>query len=207
MKAIRLIKPRRRTYQSGDKEGIYRVCLQTGDAGQDASALYKNASLLGDLYVGPYLAFQPEHAWVIEDDVGICGYVLAVKDTSCYQNWFMTEWLPEIQKNRQAPVSGVEPESPDDALLASLFDFSMYQPSWLPLFPAHFHIELLERIQGKGYGTQWMMEMLKSLQKQGCQGVHLGMHPDNKRALSFYEKLGFEVLEHADLPWEEVLYL
>ena len=33
------------------------------------------------------------------------------------------------------------------------------------------------------------------------------MHPDNKRALSFYEKLGFEVLEHADLPWEEVLYL
>ena len=69
------------------------------------------------------------------------------------------------------------------------------------------NIELLERIQGKGYGTQWMMEMLKSLQKQGCQGVHLGMHPDNKRALSFYEKLGFEVLEHADLPWEEVLYL
>jgi hypothetical protein len=149
MSIQQLNQPEKRPYRSSDKEALYRICLQTADAGQDASDTYKDASLLGDLYVGPYLAYQPEMAWVLEDEHGICGYLLAVNETVSYQEWFLREWLPKVQKGREAPVQSEGGESPDDALLASLFDFSMYQPDWFSLYPAHFHIELIERAQGK----------------------------------------------------------
>ena len=207
MSAQQLNQPEKRPYHASDKEALYQICLQTADAGQDASEIYKDPSLLGDLYVGPYLAFQPELARVLEDELGICGYFVAVNDTVSYQEWFLREWLPKIQKGRDAPLKFEACESQNDALLASLFDFSMYQPDWLPRYPAHFHIELIERAQGKGYGTVWMQELFRLLQQQDSLGVHLGMHPDNQQAFSFFKKMGFNKLEHADLPWEEVLYL
>jgi ribosomal protein S18 acetylase RimI-like enzyme len=52
-----------------------------------------------------------------------------------------------------------------------------------------------------------MQELFQMLQNKTVVGVHLGMHPDNQQALSFFKKMGFIEQEHADLPWEEVLYL
>ena len=52
-----------------------------------------------------------------------------------------------------------------------------------------------------------LSKMLDEFQQRGSLGVHLGMHPDNQKALRFYQKLGFSELEKANLVWEEVLYL
>ena len=38
-----------------DAPELYRICLLTGDAGRDATALHADADLLGEVYVGPYL--------------------------------------------------------------------------------------------------------------------------------------------------------
>ena len=89
---------RRRSLLPGDEMALYDICLQTGDAGKDATGLYEDKGLLGDLYVGPYLHYQPELAWVIEDDLGICGYLLGVTNTLNFQSWFLDKWLPRIQK-------------------------------------------------------------------------------------------------------------
>jgi hypothetical protein len=37
------------------------VCLKTGDHGEDAEPLYReDPDALGRIFVGPYLAFEPE---------------------------------------------------------------------------------------------------------------------------------------------------
>lgn len=197
----------KRPFQISDKDILYRICQQTALAGEDASHVFKDVKLLGDIYVGPYLVYQPELVWVMEDEEGICGYLLAAENTPAYQNWFEQKWLPKIREGRVCPNFEGNDLSPDESLLASLFDFSIYRPGWMLQFPAHFHIELLPRIQGKGVGTRCINDLCSLLIKRGCQGVHLGMHPENHQALKFYQKLGFQVLEHADLCWEEVLYL
>ncbi len=198
---------RRRLLLPGDEMALYDICLQTGDAGKDATGLYEDKNLLGDLYVGPYLHYQPELAWVIEDDLGICGYLLGVTNTLNFQSWFLDKWLPRIQKGRCFPDHHKQPWTLDDALLASLFEFEFDRPRWLSKYSAHIHIELLPRIQRKGYGSRWTLELLHALREQGCSGVHLGMHPDNREALRFYHKMGFHLLERAELAWEETLYL
>lgn len=198
---------RRRCFIAADKKALYRICQQTGDAGKDATHIFHDVDLLGDLYVGPYLEFEPELAWTIEDGRGVCGYVLAVSDTVAYQKWHLRNWLPKIRKGRHFPKSPEEDWTMDDALRASLFEFEFDRPEWLEQFPSHIHIDLLPRIQGKGWGSRYAQDMLDTLCQKGSVGVHLGMHPENLQALSFYQKLGFQVLEQVELRWEEVLYL
>ena len=53
-----------RAATTGDAAALYRICLLTGDAGRDASDLYRDATLLGDVYVGPYLHAHPAIALV-----------------------------------------------------------------------------------------------------------------------------------------------
>jgi len=207
MSAIEHNYPDKRPYRAGDKKVLYQICIRTANAGHDARHIYRDTLLLGDLYLGSYLHYQPEMVWVMEDSLGLCGYLAAVSDTVNYQNWFLTEWLPEIQKGRQAQLHDGTSDNPDDALLDSLFDYSMYRPQWLHDYPAHFHIALLEHVRGMGNGSDWIQELFRVLQMQGCPGVHLGMHPENHSALSFFKKIGFRKLEYADLPREEVLYL
>ena len=67
---IRLARP-------DDRAGAYDVCLRTGDAGDDGAPVFReDPDALGRLFVGPYLAFEPELSLVLEDDEGICGYSL-----------------------------------------------------------------------------------------------------------------------------------
>ena len=47
-------------------------------------------------YVGPYLAFSSDIAFVLEDDSGVCGYVLAVLDSAQFYNDFRAIWLPQM---------------------------------------------------------------------------------------------------------------
>src|SRR5213075_2470619 len=60
-----------------DLPGVYRVCLLTGDAGKDATALARDPDLLGHVYVGPYVVGEPGLSLVVADDSGIAGYCLA----------------------------------------------------------------------------------------------------------------------------------
>src|SRR5207244_9878389 len=52
-----LIRPAR----SGDEPAAYYVCLKTGNHGEDGEALYReDPDALGRIFVGPYLAFEPD---------------------------------------------------------------------------------------------------------------------------------------------------
>ncbi len=64
-----------RLAQPGDQATAYYVCLKTGDHGRDGEPFYgDDPDALGRIYVGPYLAYEPELCLVPEDDQGVCGY-------------------------------------------------------------------------------------------------------------------------------------
>jgi hypothetical protein len=43
-----------RGYRPGDQGHLYRICLQTGDHGTDATAQFRDPDLLGHVYAAPY---------------------------------------------------------------------------------------------------------------------------------------------------------
>jgi len=65
-----------RPYCPTDRACVYRVCLQTGNAGKDASHMYATApDALGERWTGPYVTMRGCIALILEDAEGVCGYV------------------------------------------------------------------------------------------------------------------------------------
>ena len=192
-----------RPFRRGDEAAACSVCLQTADAGRDATALYDDPALPGHLYVGPYLAFEPELAFLLEDGRGICGYALAAPDSRRFYGRFRREWLPPLQARHPAPASEPAGWSVSDALRAQFHAPDIFWPEPYAEFPAHLHIDLLPRAQGQGNGRVLMDALLAALRRRGAPGVHLGMHVTNARALRFYTRLGFRELARRG----ETLYL
>ena len=185
-----------RPYRAGDRSRLYRICLETGAAGRDASALYRERELLGHLYVGPYAELEPERAFVLVDAGGaVQGYAVGALDTGSFHRRVRERWLPALARRYPAPRADRARWSPDERLRHLLHRpdeaFPLETPEALEPYPSHLHIDLLPRAQGRGLGRALMGRLLARLAADGSHGVHLGVDPSNVRAIGFYAHLGF----------------
>jgi len=58
----------------------------------------------------------------------------------------------------------------------------------------HLHLLiLLPKFQGKGLGALAMLHLKEIAKGQGCQRITLSSFNSNKRAVSFYKKLGYQI--------------
>jgi ribosomal protein S18 acetylase RimI-like enzyme len=188
-----------RALRREDRDALYAICLKTGDAGQDATALYRDPELLGHLYAGPYAALEPESGFVLEDEEGVGGYIVGALDTYVFETRLEAEWWPALRARYANPEAWPEPEH---HLVRSI-----HKP-WRTLkritepYPSHLHINLLPRFQG-GWGRRMMDRWLAAMRERGSPGAHLGVGMRNERAVKFYLRYGFKEFRR----WNDVLML
>ena len=170
-----------------DLSGAYRVCLLTGEAGQDASSILRDPDLIGHVYVGPYLARRTGTQLVVVDEAGVCGYLLSADDTLDFEAWAERAWWPDLRL--RYPL--VDDGSRDVELLRLIHAPERTPPGLAGAYPAHLHIDLLERARGQGLGRALVDRLLVELRDRGVPGIHLGVDEANVNAIGFYEHLGF----------------
>ena len=182
-----------------DSHAVYEVCLKTGDAGQDATHLFEDPKALGHLYAGPYLILEPDLAFVLEDEQGVCGYILGALDTLDFQKRYLDKWLPPLQERYPDPTGDETHWNKTQKIYHQIHHPDL---NFLPIFefyPSHLHIDLLPRAQGQGNGKRMMQTLLETLKKAASVGVHLGLDARNTKALHFYKKVGFQILKDESL--------
>jgi ribosomal protein S18 acetylase RimI-like enzyme len=185
---IRLARP-------GDESGAYHVCLKTGNHGQDGEPFYQeDPDALGRIFVGPYLAYEPDLSFILEDEQGICGYCLGARDSRAFYARYEAGWRPDLCARFPAPKG-----DPSQWTRVQQVHYCYHHPDYscpepYDAFPSHLHIDLLPRAQGRGYGRRMIEQLLGHLRRRGAQGVHLGVSVGNVKALGFYQRLGFREL-------------
>ena len=182
-----------RSYKSADTSAVYEICLKTGNSGQDATHLFSDPLVLGHIYVGPYMEFEPQSVFILEDDQGPCGYIMGVLDSQTYYQWMHSEWLPKIRVNYKKPTGN--PDTWDETEKITDLLFHPVSQRLLPDYPAHLHIDLLSRAQGKGQGKLLMDRFIDYLKYNKIPGLHLELSSNNDRAFNFYRKYGIEELD------------
>lgn len=198
---IRLARP-------DDLAAAYRVCLETGDAGNDATAMYADdPDALGRMYVGGYFAFEPRLAFVLEDEAGVCGYALGSLDSRRYYQKYLEEWLPALQREFPAPRGDRAGWTAAEKIHEEYHHPVIHMPEPYGHYPSHLHIDLMRRAQGRGMGARMMDLLIGEIRRLGSAGIHLAMHPENHRAHRFYSKLGFQELIRTGSGDTDTLYL
>jgi GNAT superfamily N-acetyltransferase len=197
-----------RDYRPGDEQAAYFVCLKTGNQGDDGEPLYReDPDALGRIFVGPYLRFEPELALMLEDEQGVCGYALAALDSRGFYERYEKEWRPELCAQFAEPIG-----DPASWTRAQQIHYLYHRPDYyLPEpyddYPAHLHIDLMQRAHRHGHGTRMMNQLIDRLRAKGAPGVHLGMAASNDRAHQFYLTLGFADLCRHGVGDDETLYM
>jgi len=175
-----------------DLASLYSICLLTGDSGKDASQRYQDPRLLGHFYAAPYGALEPETCFMLEDDAGTCGYIVSARDSRNFEARMNREWLPPLREQYNMPLES--DRSPDAGMIRALHA-GYHAGVEADLYPAHLHIDLLERAQGQGQGKKLMHTLWAKLRQLEVPGVHLGVSKTNVGGVAFYRRLGFELLE------------
>jgi ribosomal protein S18 acetylase RimI-like enzyme len=188
-----------RPYRRSDDAGLAAVCLATAADGGDGAALYANPGLPGDVYVLPYVRFEPDLCLVVDDGTRegrVSGYVLGTSDTAAFEHWAARAWWPGTRA--RYPLDAQAPGSAD-ARLAAMAAAPVTSPRALTdRYPAHLHVDLLPHVQGQGLGRRLLQAFLSSAHAAGASGVHLGVSTSNTRAIGFYGRLGFHLVERTD---------
>jgi len=196
-----------RNYRDEDLSSLYRICLATGHAGEDASQIYADPDIIGHIYAGQYGTLAPETALVAEDDEGVGGYILGCLNTYEFEKRLERDWWPSLRLRYPDP-SGKPPEhwSADERLR-----YAMHHPPRTPRrisepFPSHLHIDLLPRLQRRGLGRKLMDAWLAHVRALGSKGVHLGVSMANVRAIRFYQRYGLQELERIEAPFNVIYF-
>ena len=184
-----------RPARPGDETGAYYVCLKTGNFGQDGEPFYQDdPDALGRIFVGPYLAYEPELSLILEDNQGICGYALGALDSRGFYRRYENEWRPEICARFPAPQGDATQWTRAQQVHDWYHHPDYFCPEPYDAYPSHLHIDFLPRAHGRGYGRRMMEMVMDKLRARGSPGAHLGVSMANSRALGFYQRLGFQEL-------------
>lgn len=192
----------------GDEAGAYHVCLKTGNFGKDGEPFYReDPDALGRIFVGPYLEFEPEFAYVLDRRGVVCGYALGALDSRAFYDRYEHEWRPRLTARFPAPT-GDPAGWTRTQQIHHLYHHPDYTcPEPYEVYPSHLHIDLLEEAQGKGYGRRMLERVMDDLRDRGSPGAHLGVSMLNESALGFYRRLGFEELIRVGQGADGCIYL
>lgn len=189
-----------RPYRPADLDALYRVCLQTGRNGSDATPLYRDHKMLGHVHVAPYALFEPSLAFVAEDRDGVGGYVVGALNSLEFEARLEREWWPELRAQYPEPSADV----PDSQWTSEQVKAHHIHHPWVTprelvgRYPSHLHINLIPRLQSGGHGRRLIATLADALRRGGSRGVHLAVRPSNARAIGFYRHVGFTQLSATD---------
>lgn len=77
--------------------------METADAGRSTRGRYRTDDLVPDVFAGPYLFLEPEHAYVLDDGGRAVGYVLGTASTPGFVAAYTERWLPRLRARYQPP--------------------------------------------------------------------------------------------------------
>jgi len=196
-----------RRYKDSDRDAVIAICHRTGYFGEDAAPYFRDAELFGLLFTAYYLDYEPEHCFVADEGGAAVGYIIGSVDTIAQRLAFDRLVVPRII--RRAFTKTLFRHPGDVWFLLGLTDHAdyerdLYSEDLVTKFPAHLHMNVLPGRQRQGLGTKLMARFLGAMREAGVPGVHLVTSTENKKALPFYRREGFDLFKEMNNKlWEK----
>ena len=184
-----------RGFQPEDLDALYAISLATGHAGGDAAHLYGDPHMIGHIYSAPYAELEPSLVLVAMDADGVAGFIAGVLDTEAWEAALDVKWWPALRRRYADPGEPATTWSADQRRASMIHHPARTPHQVVAGYPAHLHLNLLPRIQGRGIGTALLEQWRDLATQRGARPAHVGVNSANAKGLGFWRKQGF-----TDLP-------
>jgi len=193
---------------------IVDICWETGLMGESLAGTgrFEDRRLFAMIFALPWFRFEPEICRVAVVDGAAAegrqravGYIIGTTDTRAQERYFDRVWVPRIAARIAAWDWWRHPESARQVMRFNKVRGAMRDaarsaaaPAFEaggPGYPAQLHINIHPDWQGQGLGSRLIASYLAALRERGVPGVFLETSGRNAKALPFYEKLGFRLVE------------
>jgi GNAT superfamily N-acetyltransferase len=186
-----------RQARSSDMDALYRISLETGHYGENASHLYADLQMMGHIYSAPYLLFEPDLTFVVVCDDQVVGFCVGTSDTAQFEARLDADWWPSLRKQYPKPNENMRSTWSADERRCQMIHVPDTTPRQVvEMYPTHVHMNLLPLIQGQRLGGLILQRWMQQAVQSGVTAVHIGANANNKRALQFWRKQGFEGMAH-----------
>jgi ribosomal protein S18 acetylase RimI-like enzyme len=182
-----------RRYQPSDRSAVRQLTGDTAHFGDPVERFFDAREMFLDAFTTYYTDVAYHYLWVAYKDSALLGYIMGCPDTYDYNVWYHTHitrvaWHAAILRYR-----GVFTRKS----LGYLWRYVRLRVPYVDLspYPAHLHINTRADRRGSGIGTALMKTYLDQLRNENVPGVHLETTSENKIAVSWYERLGFQLLQ------------
>ena len=198
---IRKVKP-------SDQYAIKEITYRTGLHGEDLTGkeFIEDKELFFLIFIAYYPRCEPEHCFVAVDPKsgGVVGFICGTPDTKIQERRFKRGILPRLVFRLIFYTSWHYPRTLLNLIrMAGMKDrFEVDLKARIHTeYPAHLHINLLPSYQGMGIGSRLMVVFEKHMKDLGVSGIHLETSNHHFKAVPFYKKMGYTILqESAFLP-------
>jgi ribosomal protein S18 acetylase RimI-like enzyme len=182
-----------RAARLSDLPYIYEICRLTGKNGKDSTESISDKYIIGQYFAAPYLHFEIDTCFVLENGSIPVGYILGTSSTKKFNDWMNTNWLPAV---RMYYNSHMQSKSDFEQFLIDIINRDCTIPDYLSNYPSHLHIDLLATVQNKGYGKELLKKFIESVTLKQSTGIHLAVGLENKNAIDFYKRNEFKDIKN-----------
>jgi ribosomal protein S18 acetylase RimI-like enzyme len=182
-----------RRYQPSDRSAVRQLAGDTAHFGEPVERFFDARDVFLDAFAAYYTDVAYDYLWIAHDDGTLIGYLMGCPDTYDYNVWHRANIKRVAWRAATMRYRGVFTRK-------SLSFIRRYLRLRVPyldlsLYPAHLHINTRADRRGQGAGAALMQTYLDQLRNENISGVHLETTSENKIAVPWYEKLGFQRLQ------------
>ncbi|HUJ11502.1 MAG TPA: GNAT family N-acetyltransferase [Verrucomicrobiae bacterium] len=182
-----------RPYQPQDRSTLRQICCDTADAGQPVERFFPDREVIADLLTNYYTQYEPEFAYVAENNGGVVGYLTGCLDTRRFKRAMAWQIVPAVFG--KALFRGVlwHPQAVRfvRANLGIWLKGEFRNAEILREYPAHLHVNIREGFRDQRLGERLVEAFCNHARRAGAPGIHAGVSAENTRAGHFFEELGF----------------
>jgi len=182
-----------RRYRPSDRSAVRQLTGDTAHFGDPVEHFFDAREMFLDAFTTYYTDVAYDYLWIAEDDGALLGYVMGCPDTYDYNVWYRASIKRVAWRAVTLRYRGVFTRKS----LGFLRRYLRWRVPTIDLtpYPAHLHINTRADRRGNGVGTALMKTYLDQLHTENVPGVHLETTSENKIAVPWYERLGFQRLQ------------
>ncbi|UXI20010.1 Exportin-7 [Sarcoptes scabiei] len=199
-----------RPYLPNDLLQVYDVCFKNYDKHINLEA---QEILVGDKFIGGFLTLSPEYCFVVEDDIRLCGYALAVLDAKKFFDQLSVSWIPELL--RKYPMKTLDQTQPKEKNVQQFID-EMHRYYQNPLFadpesihknyPSLLSLSVMTNIMDLSVPKRMLTCVIAALKANGSKGIYSRI-TNEKKLIDFYLKLGFQTINLPNITEKDDVYM